>query len=321
MRKLLSISLTVGALALTACGKLDEGVNAHDLQGTVVVPKALLGTNDVGMIYVGVYSGLDTRTGYPSPVAAPAQSSAGADTFPYGGTSIGTFANRDYRFICQRVSGQLINDAGANWELPFDVLQFPFYEGAVVWAWVDQYPFGSCNSNDGYSDYKQILVDMLDVQPASTAGQYVITLDQEPLVPTEPTLFSAHTDQADDCDSEPFDPEDPEYCQSTEFLDEGGNFWEVVTINESAKTITVESPVGGGGQPALNGGTQARLFLRWDEPTASGAVVRYGSQYTDVLNFPTVYIDPEDFVSGQTGSPVLQNLDPVTVTIDTAVAP
>src|SRR5687768_2757603 len=135
MRKILYLlPLVITAAAYSACGKLDEGVNAHDLTGTVVVPKSVVGTNELGMIVVGIYSGLDTRVGYPSPIAAPAQSAAGADTFPYGGTSIGTFANRDYRYICQRVSAREVRDAGANYELDFQILQFPFYEGAVVWA-------------------------------------------------------------------------------------------------------------------------------------------------------------------------------------------
>lgn len=354
MQKTLYIlPVAIAALAYSACGKLDEGVNAHNLTGTVVVPKSVVGTNELGMIVVGVYSGLDLRVGYPSPVAAPAGSAAGADTFPYGGTSIGTFANRDYRYVCQNVSARDVRDAGTNYELDFEILQFPFYEGAVVWAFLDQFPYGSCNPARGYSDYKQILIDLLTVTEGS-AGQFVVTVDQSTLVPDEtgpaggPLIFTRFTDSynltrpnAEPWDegihdgdndhtgpcaeNEPIDPEDPIYCKSTELIDEGGQYWEVEAIDDPARTIILTPPIGGGGTPIVEGGSgQARLYLRWDDPLAGDlglAFVDYGSQYNDLLNFPSLSLGAEDFVSNQSNSPVLTDLSPVTVTIDTPVAP
>ena len=137
--KLAALASSLVALsALASCGEFNEGINAKDIRGTVVIPKALAGSN-VGMVYVGVWAGIDTRLGYPSPEAAPQSSSAGADTFPYGGSSVGTFSTRDARFICEVISArEAPRDMGANWEVDFEVLQFPFYEGASVWAFVDQ---------------------------------------------------------------------------------------------------------------------------------------------------------------------------------------
>ncbi len=308
-------SLLLAIVALSACGKLDEGVNAHNLSGTLVIPDAILGTNDeIGMIYVGVFSGVDTRLGYPSPVTAPAQSSAGANAFPYGGTSVGTFANRDIRYVCQRVvRTEAAQQVGANWELDFEILQFPFYEGATVWAFIDQRStltspaFTTCNQNSGYNDYPQALVDLLSVTPTANAGEFDLTLDQA-------LNYAPFGDFLSEANNSPCEP-GGEYCTRTLLLDEGGRYWEVEAIDDVTKILTVSTPVGGSGEPNLDQGVQSRVFIYSNDPDFS--YPDYGTQYQDILNFPSTYVTPGDIVSD--GSAVLNDLSHVTVTVDTVI--
>lgn len=303
MRKILltTLSLLAPAMLAVSCGKLDEGINVADLHGTVLVPKAVVGTSQLGMVYVGIYSGIDTRLGYPAPKAAPQSSSAGADSFPYGGTSIGTFQTQDYRYVCARVSGRDVVDAGANWELSFSVLQFPFYEGATVWAFLDQNN-STCNNQDGYSFYQQILVGLTDRNPGANPGEFVLGLDPQTVTASDLAAYEAGVS-----------------TDRTELLDEAGIFWDVIDVDTNALSVTVVAPLGGGGTPNVNGDEIARLYLGDDGDPDSRDTVDYGSQFNDVLNFPYKYIEPGDIVSGASGVAILNDLSDVTVTVDTVV--
>ena len=302
-------------VALSACSDFNEGINSKNLNGTVVIPKALAGTN-VGMVYVGVWAGLDSRLGYPSPEAAPQSSSAGADTFPYGGTSVGAFYTRDQRYVCEVVAArEAPRSEGANWVVDFEILQFPFYEGATVWAFVDQPNAGnrynSCNAGGGYYDYYQILVDMLDVtaDPNGTDFQVVIN-------PTN--LTSESKNWVSEANS-------PTNFKSVELLDEAGIYWEVIDVDDATDTLTLQAPVGGGGTPFANGSQPARLYLRDDVDTDGDGIaddrngVDYGTQFNDILNIPSKYIEPGDLVASESGAAILNDLSSVTITIDTVV--
>lgn len=305
--KLAALASTVVALTalVSSCGDFNEGINAKDIRGTVVIPKALASTN-VGMVYVGVWAGLDTRLGYPSPEAAPQSSSAGADTFPYGGSSVGTFFTRDARFICEVIGArEAPRDAGANWEVDFEILQFPFYEGATVWAFVDQVDgggkYGTCNAGGGYSDYYQILVDLLEVTPDANGTDFEVVINSTVLNGGDGSKnFVAEANQ-----------------DKVELIDEAGRFWEVIDVDDATDTLTLQAPVGGGGTPFANGDQMARLYIRDDE----APITDYGTQFNDILNFPSKYIAAGDLVASESGAVVLNSLSPVRITIDTTVVP
>lgn len=302
--KIAALASTVVSLsAVTACGEFNEGINAKDLRGNVLVPVALAGTN-VGMVYVGVWAGLDMRLGYPSPQAAPQSSSAGADTFPYGGSSVGSFFTRDARYICEVVANRPdIEVVDGNYVVPFEVLQFPFYEGATAWAFVDQADgggkFGTCNAGGGYSDYYQILVDLLEVTPDPNGTDFEVVINPTVLNGADGSKnFVSNANQ-----------------DKVELIDEAGRFWEVISVDDATDTLTLQAPIGGGGTPHVNGAQQARLYIRDDE----APIVDYGTQFNDILNFPSKYIGPGDLVASENGAAVLSDLSPATITIDTVV--
>lgn len=296
---LLSVVL---ALPVGGCA-FDEGINVHDLKGTVLVPKSASPTAEsVGMIYVGLYSGVDNHLGFPSPVAAPAASTAGADTFPYGGTSLGSFYTRDARLVCQQIGSRTIRDDGANWALDFELLQFPFYEGTNVWAWMDAFvldstgnpvnTYTSCDDNNGYYSYFQIEVDPIDV--VQEGVEWRVNLEDSDLT-TIPVPGNGATRRFQDAD---------------------GKLWQVVEIDEVNDAINVVDIYSWGGKPAISGPS---IPIVYNEENAD--LMYFGSQYQDVLNFPGKYVRgiegaaPGDYVA-QTPF-VLDNLSgDVEITVD-----
>lgn len=275
MRSLLVLASLAASLALVTGCAFDEGINVHDLEGTVLVPKSVAPTaDDVGMIYVGLYSGVDLHLGYTSPIAAPAASTAGADTFPYGGTSSGSFYSRDVRTVCQSIAGRSVRDGGANWEVDFEILQFPFYEGANVWGWMDTLitdtagtivnSYTSCDPNNGYYSYYQIEVDPVSVD--SAGSQFEITLEDSDL------------------------PDVPGGNSERRYQDADGSLWGVSAIDIATDVLTVGDIYSVGGKPAINGPSQP-IILSYEE------LQYYGSQFQDTLNFPGKYIRVGDFVN------------------------
>lgn len=294
MRTQLSIATLLLALPLAGCA-FDEGINVHDMHGTVLVPKSVAPTAEsVGMIYVGLYSGVDNHLGYPSPIAAPAASTAGADTFPYGGTSIGSFYTRDARDVCQKIDSRAVRDDGANWALDFEILQFPFHKGTSVWAWMDSYVEGtsniytSCDSNNGYYSYYQIEVVPTEVEQDGL--EWTIHLEDSDL----PTV--------------------PGNAATRKYQDAIGQLWQVASIDIPNDTLNVVDIYNWGGKPVSSGPTQPII-------KSESSLLYFGSQYNDVLNFPGKYVrgvngaDPGDYVSE---TPViLDNLSgDVEITID-----
>ncbi len=271
---------------LAGCSEFDEGVNAENVHGTVRIPKAVVSSSEgIGMIYVGVYAGVDSHLGYPSPEAAPSSSSAGADTFPYGGTSVGTFTTRDAREVCEVVSDRTVVETDDAWEIEFDILQFPFYEGAAVWAFADQ-DFTSCNSEDGFYDFYSVNVDLADVTDDGP-DQYVVTL--------------AETDLSD------FPSETA--GEKWELIDEAERVYSVDELDDETDTLVVLDLGGYGRAPEVDGSRPARITRDTE--------IYYGTQFNDVLNFPGTYIGPGDIVVGTEA--ILNDLGAVTITLDTVV--
>ena len=262
----------------TGCA-FDEGVNAHDVSGTVYVPKSVAPTaDDVGMIYIGLYSAVDMHLGYPSPAAAPSASTSGADTFPYGGTSIGVFTTRDTRSICQTVTERSIREDGNQWALDFEILQFPFHDNSVAWAWMDLYTglantYRSCDNENGYYGEYQLEVEATDVS-ASGTGFEVLLEDSD--LPFEDDIPG----YADDDDREEF----------IRYQDADGQRWGVNRLDSATDTLYLVDIYSNGGSPATSGPAPSLIISTAD-------YLYYGSQRQDVLNFPGKYIDVGDFVS------------------------
>lgn len=158
--------------------EFDEGLNLVDVSGTVTLPAALGFSVDeygtiitaaatettetiYGALYIGFFSGTDdSNAQYPMPLTAPVSN----DAFPYGGTTIGTFdainpatGERDTELVCKYVSNQNFEaDTDGNLVHNFDILQFPFYSGATLWAFLDvdtdDPENGTCSLSSGFRD-------------------------------------------------------------------------------------------------------------------------------------------------------------------------
>ncbi len=100
-----------GSLALTAC--FSETMTDVDLTGTVRIPVELVGEMaDIGIVYIGLFAGWDVDTlGYPYPKMGPVVGDQRlGDTYPYGGTSVGTFGYACYQSLkCQVVTGRHVD--------------------------------------------------------------------------------------------------------------------------------------------------------------------------------------------------------------------
>src|SRR6185295_16474814 len=129
--KVALLTVIAASVGLASCdeylGNINEGLNIHDIGGKVIIPKSVVASNgtidQMGVLYIGLYSGLDQRLGFYSPVAAPA-GVGGGDTFPYGGTAIGDFQTTDVRYVCLEILHRNVRDAGANYEFDYQILQF-----------------------------------------------------------------------------------------------------------------------------------------------------------------------------------------------------
>jgi hypothetical protein len=126
MVRSLALVLLFTAGGTSGC-KFDEKLPIYDLQGQVRIPKSAVtqtvveedgSTSEftdvrmIGPVYVGLYAALQDEgaNGYPYPEQGPAFGENEADTYPYGGTSVGDlrYACFEY-FQCRMVSGRYID--------------------------------------------------------------------------------------------------------------------------------------------------------------------------------------------------------------------
>jgi len=268
----------IAVLLLAGCGGGDRESRV-EVTGTVVAPKALAGTNGVGMVYVGVWSALDAVSGRP-----------GDDSTLHGGTSIGSFTAQDQRAICKTVVGRAVRDAGANWEIDFTIPQVRYERGSVVWAFADE-NFSSCNPNGGPQDNFQYLVDLLSATD---------NLDGSWTVGIEPGDYSTWIRGG-------------VVKPDVELVDEAGSFFTVAALSDTADTLRLV-PMQGAGAPAVNGAQKARLYQR-ENP------IPYGAGFDDVFDDPSTYLEAGDLIASppEAGAKTLLSLDPVVITLDTAV--
>ncbi len=276
-------------------GNTSEGLNIHNMTGKILIPKAVLGSNELGVVYVGVFSGVDNRLGYLSPAAAPAQV-GGGDTFPYGGTSIGDFYTRDARVVCTQVSDRNVIDNGTELELDFSILQFPFYPGSAVWAFADT-GNDTCNGGGGFYDAFAIPVTPTDVTASGTATgpvcgpnfltDYVVTL--------ESTDISAFTGAG---------------VGVVQLSDPYQRLYKAKSVNPAAHTVTVTDFYNYCTPPKAAGPFASQL----KKPNSR---VYYGTEYQNVLNFPATYINPGDLVPST--ATTITDTAPVTITLDAKV--
>jgi len=103
----LLLGLTV---ALLPAGCYEEPIREVDLVGTVRIPTSLAPeSRDLGVVYVGVFPGFsDDVLGYPYPEMGPVVGGQRlGDTYPYGGTTVGSYAYACYQNLkCQVITGR-----------------------------------------------------------------------------------------------------------------------------------------------------------------------------------------------------------------------
>jgi hypothetical protein len=321
---LLSGILALGLLGGAAsCGKFNEGVNAQNLHVSVLVPKTVVtSASGIGVIYVGVYSGTDNHLGYVSPAAAPGPDVSLQNTFPFGGASLGDFETRDFRLRCKTVSNQSVADAGTDWKVEGDVLQFPFYKGEVVWAFADRYTapvnllqgsaYSTCSADSNGDGYYSAVGIPIDLEPVvqGTNGNWIMKFAPTPLkLGSDPVFPTNH---------------------NLDILDAKGHYWNAVLdfgIGNPPPIVNNHLDYGDTGTgrhpslivlpangvnitPAITGNTQPRL-----EDNDNLDV--YGTQFHDILNYPGKYVGSGDLITSTPA--VLNTLDPVTITLDTTV--
>lgn len=237
-------ALAIGLLCAGCSGGGRESL--VEITGTVVVPKALVGTS-VGMVYVGVWSELDAATVRPA-----------ADATLFGGTSSGSFTSADQRTICEVISGRTVRDEGANWAIDFVVPQMRFVAGSVVWAFADE-NLDTCDPYGGPIDNYQYLVDLVAAIDGGD-GSWTVTMESADYS----WWVRGGVVKAD-----------------VELVDEGGAFWSVTALSDTNDTLRL---TGGAAAPVVNGASKARLYQR-ENPIPYGAqfadVLQNPSPYLD----------------------------------------
>lgn len=128
------VTSLLAVVTLVGCG-YDEGLNIENIEGTVVIPRELVtrtynvggqtqqltDVRSIGPVYVGLYSEVEAPeivTTYPHPAVGPSFDGVGlGDTYPYGGTSIGTYRPICLEALqCKVVSGRFVDwDSMAYW--------------------------------------------------------------------------------------------------------------------------------------------------------------------------------------------------------------
>lgn len=116
--------LTLALVPLAAACTYQEGLEIHDLQGKVVLPEAA-GTRTtqsgnlieddvrlIGPVYLGLYPSVQSGTReYPYPEIGPSfQTGVPGDTYPYGGTTVGDLRYACFEFLtCKVISGRYVD--------------------------------------------------------------------------------------------------------------------------------------------------------------------------------------------------------------------
>lgn len=315
MRTLLRFSVVgFAALALVAIsgcdeylGNINEGLNVHNLSGKILIPKTAAPTiDDIGVVYVGVWSGVDLQQGYLSPVTSPSTTpGVPGDSFPYGGTAVGDFFTRDARYVCQNVTDRDVKDAGSNWELDFEILQFPFYPGSAVWAFADQSSV-TCNAGGGFYDPKAIYVapsDVVEFDPPVYPNSFGGSLQRTIWDRSDWKISLASTDLS------VFLPAPGSELADLNFVDATQHLYLVTTLDGPDK-IGVRDFYRVGRPPAIEGFWEPQI----QDPNTN---IYYGTQYQDVLNHPTSYMVSGDLIPSTPTT--IDNLSPVELTLDSVV--
>lgn len=345
------MGLTLLAGATSACiSNVNEGLNINDMNVTVLVPKTLAtSAQGIGVIYVGLYSGVATvidsafniDLALPLPVQAPGSGTSSGETFPYAGTSIGDYLTRDARYICAKTFDSTpVDDGNGHWMLQTQLLQFPFYPGARLWAFSDQatglpgageyHP--TCNSSGlGRFDVYQVEVQMASVAP-SVLYTSAFDITMAPGTPggpggdvnaTTPAVFqgvrteSMYTVQGADVGG--FLPSAP--IGDEVLIDALGKLWPVYRYKSVTNStggslvVTVALPVGDHPPaPALHGPNQPQRIYK-----ADGNFWPYGSQNNDVLNLPQKYMFHGDLLTSTAQAITLSAPADSTITLDMQV--
>lgn len=121
-----ALVIAVALAPLVGC-TYDEGLDIVELRGTVVLPEeagtrtfqkqdgsleTITDVRLIGPVYLGLYPSVQTGLQtYAHPEMGPVfQSGVPGDTYPYGGTTVGDFRNPCFEFLtCKVVSGRYVD--------------------------------------------------------------------------------------------------------------------------------------------------------------------------------------------------------------------
>ena len=294
MNRYLVPGLALLALSSSAC-RYDEGLIIENMRGTVKIPVEagsatvvradgetvdLVDAKLIGPVYLGLYSGVDpenVQERYPYPKRGPQfQGDEAGDTYPYGGTTVG-----DFRFpcfealVCRVVSGRYVD---------FDDMVDWFNNGLgdpIEDAAGQEVPSG---------DYmRQTCYDLLD---AATDEEVRLTANDEN---DDGTINEMDLDFVLD-DSGNFFVADFEIRQQEFFFDQNQ---EGCTPGEDCKGFTLwgfmDAPAAADfSYETCDPDAQNSLPIRDYDVEFNGGVA-----YRDVLNQPSQYLLPGDWVASE----------------------
>lgn len=295
-----SIGIPLLIASLAGCG-WDEGLEIHDMTGTILVPRAAatrVVTNSegvseevtdvalIGPVYLGFYPSVrEGLLSYPHPEMGPVyQSDVQGDTYPYGGTSVGDFRFACVEFLaCKVASGRHVDfDSLVTWFNERVGEQITDSEGRPV-------------TNGDY--LRQECYDLLNY-----------TSDAE-------IRLTAYEDRNDDG---AIDEKDLDFVENAD-----GDFEAEFTVFQQEYFQDEESGQGFSLWGWMDAPSADSYTFSTCDPSSGQSEREYTSQfeagrpYPDLLNFPDNYMASGDWVASMEGTHVYESpTDTPTIVID-----
>lgn len=276
------LPLVALALSASAC-RWEEGLEIHNMTGTIVVPReaatrtyvlpdstvTLTDVRNIGPVVLGFYPSVapeNTIKSYPHPEVGPLFDPTLniGDTYPYGGTTIGTFRSACVETMtCRVVSGRHVDfDAMVSWYA--DVLNSPLedYNGDAITS--GEYLRDLCYNLYEYTSDAELRLTATEDRNDDGA------VDEGDLdfVEREDGNFEAD-----------FIVWQQEYFQN----DDGAGF--------TAWAFMEQGSIGGEDYDTCAPGFGGQV-------TQYNQIIDIGAPQRDLLNRPSVYLKPGDWVTG-----------------------
>ncbi len=187
--------LLLAAAAALTCGSgcFDEGLREIDLTGTVRIPLDVAPPSSaaLGPVYIGVYASADEQTlGFTYPFMGPVVgSNTWGDSYPYGGTSVGTIA-----FPCV-IEGKCRCVTGRYGDLDDVIDALGIGQGETP-PWTAEDYWDECREYFGYTDVEELEFigqDRLDFHEEDgffVASWTIWHVDPQDDAPNRPVLWA-----------------------------------------------------------------------------------------------------------------------------------